>query len=133
MFRGESEDLFSLKDKVKEFELYGIQVLEYLEKKYATVETSTASRYFSRGLFHSSTLRYSFITISFVGSLLILKAKYVYFSTPAENGYKDDCVGSVIYADTGSDTEWHIGSAFLKNVYTIFDLGNRQVGFAQLT
>ncbi|GBC18821.2 hypothetical protein GLOIN_2v1762341 [Rhizophagus irregularis DAOM 181602=DAOM 197198] len=31
MFRGESEDLFSLKDKVKEFELYGIQVLEYLE------------------------------------------------------------------------------------------------------
>ncbi|CAB4380308.1 unnamed protein product [Rhizophagus irregularis] len=46
---------------------------------------------------------------------------------------EDDCIGSVVYADTGSDTEWHIGSAFLKNVYTIFDQGNRQVGFAQLT
>uniref|UniRef100_A0A1D1ZJ02 Aspartic protease n=1 Tax=Anthurium amnicola TaxID=1678845 RepID=A0A1D1ZJ02_9ARAE len=45
---------------------------------------------------------------------------------------EDDCIGSVIYADTGSDTEWHIGSAFLRNVYTIFDQGNRQVGFAQL-
>lgn len=33
---------------------------------------------------------------------------------------------------SGSDTEWHIGSAFLKNVYTIFDQGNRQVGFAEL-
>ncbi|CAG8735567.1 33338_t:CDS:2 [Gigaspora margarita] len=43
---------------------------------------------------------------------------------------EDDCIGAVIYADTGSDTEWHIGSAFLRNVYTVFDQGNRQVGFA---
>ncbi|RIB27009.1 aspartic peptidase domain-containing protein [Gigaspora rosea] len=45
---------------------------------------------------------------------------------------EDDCIGAVIYADTGSDTEWHIGSAFLRNAYTVFDQGNRQVGFAQL-
>ncbi|RIB27007.1 aspartic peptidase domain-containing protein [Gigaspora rosea] len=45
---------------------------------------------------------------------------------------EDDCIGAVVYADTGSDTEWHIGSAFLRNVYTVFDQGNRQVGFAQL-
>lgn len=45
---------------------------------------------------------------------------------------EDDCIGAVVYDNTGSDTEWYIGSAFLKNVYTIFDQGNRQVGFAQL-
>ncbi|RIB27015.1 aspartic peptidase domain-containing protein [Gigaspora rosea] len=45
---------------------------------------------------------------------------------------EDDCIGVVVYADTGSFTEWHIGSAFLRNVYTVFDQGNRQVGFAQL-
>lgn len=46
---------------------------------------------------------------------------------------EDDCIGSVVYEDEVPDDEWHIGSAFLKNVYTIFDQGNRQVGFAQLT
>ncbi|KAF0532747.1 acid protease [Gigaspora margarita] len=42
------------------------------------------------------------------------------------------CIGAVISSNTGSETKWIIGSAFLKNVYTIFDQGNRQVGFAQL-
>ncbi|CAG8767233.1 18168_t:CDS:2 [Dentiscutata erythropus] len=45
---------------------------------------------------------------------------------------EDDCIGAVIYADTRDDTLWHIGTAFLRNIYTIFDQGNRQVGFAQL-
>ncbi|CAG8849962.1 43406_t:CDS:2, partial [Gigaspora margarita] len=42
------------------------------------------------------------------------------------------CVGAVIYGNTGSDTKWIIGSAFLKSVYTIFDPANRQVGFAEI-
>ncbi|RIB01094.1 aspartic peptidase domain-containing protein, partial [Gigaspora rosea] len=44
-----------------------------------------------------------------------------------------DCIGAVTYYDTGADTNWLIGCTFLKNVYTIFDQGNLQVGFAQLT
>ncbi|CAG8756225.1 8154_t:CDS:2, partial [Gigaspora rosea] len=45
---------------------------------------------------------------------------------------KDICIGAVIYDENVPESKWVIGSAFLRNVYTIFDQGNRKVGFAQL-
>ncbi|CAG8667400.1 25983_t:CDS:2 [Gigaspora margarita] len=45
---------------------------------------------------------------------------------------EDKCIGAIIYDDDVPKTSWFIGSAFLRNVYTIFDPVNRKVGFAQL-
>src|ERR1043165_4958626 len=60
--------------------------LNLVERKFATVDTSTASRYFSKG-FPRLLGWYSFITIfSSELSLAASRAKYAYLSAPAENG-----------------------------------------------
>lgn len=41
-----------------------------------------------------------------------------------------DCVGGMVASDLGSF--WVAGDVFLQNVYTSFDMGNNQVGFAAL-
>ena len=43
----------------------------------------------------------------------------------------DTCVGSMI---AGQDnTAWYFGDSFMRNIYTIFDYDNNQVGFATLS
>lgn len=42
------------------------------------------------------------------------------------------CVGSVVGADVGLNA-WIVGSTFLENVYSTFDVDNKRVGFSQLT
>jgi cathepsin D len=42
-----------------------------------------------------------------------------------------DCVGGIMGSDTGS-VGWIVGDVFLSNVYSVFDYGNKQVGFAAL-
>ncbi|KAF9222163.1 acid protease [Gyrodon lividus] len=44
-------------------------------------------------------------------------------------GGSDECIGSIIGRDFGEST-WLIGTAFLRNVYTAFDMGAMRVGFA---
>ncbi|KAF9220234.1 acid protease [Gyrodon lividus] len=41
----------------------------------------------------------------------------------------NECIGSIIGRDFGEST-WLIGTAFLSNVYTAFDVGEMRVGFA---
>ena len=41
------------------------------------------------------------------------------------------CVGSVVGADTGLNA-WIVGSTFLENVYSTFDVDNKRVGFSEL-
>lgn len=43
----------------------------------------------------------------------------------------NECIGSIVGEDTGMDAAV-IGTAFLQNVYTAFDLGKNQIGFADL-
>ncbi|KAG8691567.1 Type I transmembrane sorting receptor [Ceratobasidium sp. 394] len=45
---------------------------------------------------------------------------------------KKTCVGSIMSADGVPDEAWIVGDAFMKNVYTVFDEDNSQVGFAKL-
>ncbi|KAH7912374.1 aspartic peptidase domain-containing protein [Hygrophoropsis aurantiaca] len=42
-----------------------------------------------------------------------------------------DCIGGVMGAGAAGDA-WIVGDAFLQNVYTVFDVGNKRVGFANL-
>jgi len=43
------------------------------------------------------------------------------------------CLGGFSYNDNIAGEFWIIGDVFLQNVYTTFDIGNLQVGFAQLS
>lgn len=45
----------------------------------------------------------------------------------------DQCFGALIGCDMGlDDNVWLLGDSFMKNVYTSFDFGTNQVGFATL-
>ncbi|CAG8471778.1 6016_t:CDS:2 [Gigaspora margarita] len=68
-----------------------------------------------------------------VGLIFSGMAWYINLSDFTVEVTEDVCIGAVIYGNIiGSNTKWIIGSAFLKNVYTMFDQGNRQVGFAEI-
>jgi hypothetical protein len=41
-----------------------------------------------------------------------------------------DCLGSIIAVQPAN--VWTIGTVFMSDYYTIFDVGNRRVGFAEL-
>ncbi|KAF8267788.1 acid protease [Lactarius quietus] len=54
---------------------------------------------------------------------------------PIDNTTKTTCVGGVAYMPDLLDfnfTLWVMGDIFLQNYYTKFDLGNNQIGFADL-
>ncbi|EPQ56641.1 acid protease [Gloeophyllum trabeum ATCC 11539] len=53
------------------------------------------------------------------------------FSLGAVQEGSSDCVGGVAAQD-GLGDFWIVGDVFLQNVYTAFDVGNSQVGFAEL-
>ncbi|QRV98135.1 aspartyl protease [Ceratobasidium sp. AG-Ba] len=42
------------------------------------------------------------------------------------------CVGSIMATDSVPQNAWIVGDSFMKNVYTVFDADNSQVGFANL-
>lgn len=50
-----------------------------------------------------------------------------------DNQAGDQCVGAIesVY-DVGDEDQWIVGTAFLKNVYTVFDIGEDEVGFAKI-
>ncbi|KAI0771237.1 acid protease [Trametes elegans] len=51
----------------------------------------------------------------------------------AGEGFEGQCVGALASGDLGlGDNTWLLGDSFMKNVYTVFDIKNNAVGFAQL-
>ncbi|KZT25193.1 acid protease [Neolentinus lepideus HHB14362 ss-1] len=50
---------------------------------------------------------------------------------PVESG-SNRCVGGVV-GQSSLDNFWIVGDVFLRNVYTAFDMGQNQVGFAKLS
>jgi aspergillopepsin I len=43
------------------------------------------------------------------------------------------CTGSIVYEETFGNAAWIFGDSLLSNFYTIFDYGNKQIGFATPT
>ncbi|KAF8261656.1 aspartic peptidase domain-containing protein [Lactarius quietus] len=54
------------------------------------------------------------------------------FNTGNVTNSADRCVGGIIYTPNSTSSFWTMGDVFLTNVYTVFDLGENQVGFADL-
>lgn len=42
------------------------------------------------------------------------------------------CISGFIGTDMGDDLEWILGDVFLSKYYTIFDVGKKKIGFANL-
>jgi len=49
---------------------------------------------------------------------------------PVSEG-SNDCVGEISGQDIG-EPFWIVGDVFMRNVYTVFDIGETRVGFADL-
>ncbi|KAG2357312.1 acid protease [Suillus spraguei] len=52
------------------------------------------------------------------------------FNLGLESDGSSNCVGGIV--GTSEVDFWVVGDIFLQNVYTVFDMGNLQVGFAEL-
>jgi cathepsin D len=67
------------------------------------------------------------VNITFAGTHFALNP-----STFVFNGGDGKCIGGLSYHDDIADEFWIVGDVFLQNVYSMFDVGNSQVGFAAL-
>lgn len=81
------------------------------------------------------------VTLAFGGkswpiprSSFILPRDIIGEEGPASLG-EDRCIGGIVHA-TGSRQDgserWVIGDVFLRGVYTVFDVGKKKIGFAEL-
>jgi len=68
------------------------------------------------------------VSLSFGGSpqFAISPADFNLGPVPSQSGY---CFGAVVEKDLGLNA-WILGTVFLKNVYTIYDVKNSRMGFA---
>jgi len=56
------------------------------------------------------------------------------FSLGRLNAGDADCVGALVGQDiTGNNNTWLLGNVFMRNVYTLFDIGSQTVSFAPLS
>ncbi|KIK65519.1 hypothetical protein GYMLUDRAFT_94161 [Collybiopsis luxurians FD-317 M1] len=68
------------------------------------------------------------VSLTFGGTAFTISADT--FNLGMVSAGSSDCVGGIAAADLGDF--WVAGDVFLQNVYTSFDVGNTQVGFATL-
>ena len=66
------------------------------------------------------------VDLSFGGRAFTIPADVLNFGPSGEDGV---CLGGIV---AGDDRFWIIGDVFLRTVYSVYDVGNKRVGFANL-
>ncbi|KAK7691231.1 hypothetical protein QCA50_006334 [Cerrena zonata] len=99
-----------------------------VKKFYASISGSKdASKTIGAGFYTVPCKSIPNVQMSFGGKAFSIAPSL--FNLGAAVRGSSDCVGAIVGGDDGF---WIIGDVFLQNVYTFFNLGTNQVGFATL-
>lgn len=98
-------------------------------KFYAALGGTDASSTAGPGFYTFHCDSFPSISLTFGGTSFPMRAETLNLGPVSEGS--SDCISSIVGKDTGPSLAI-IGTNFLQNVYTKFDIGNGQIGFAHL-
>ncbi|KAH0838841.1 Asp-domain-containing protein [Lanmaoa asiatica] len=96
---------------------------------YSALGGTAASSSYGQGYYTFPCDSFPNISLTFGGTSFPIPASALNLG-PVSSG-SSDCVSGLVGMDVAS-AFWIVGDVFLESVYTVFDFGNSQVGFAQL-
>ncbi|KDQ50162.1 hypothetical protein JAAARDRAFT_186508 [Jaapia argillacea MUCL 33604] len=98
---------------------------------YAAIPRSKdASATFGEGFYTVPCDAVPTVSLTFSGKSFAISPRTFNLGRAASGS--SDCVGGIVGSDIGQRF-WIVGDVFLRNVYSVFDLGNTRVGFATLS
>ncbi|KAG9310434.1 Asp-domain-containing protein [Chiua virens] len=96
---------------------------------YSAIGGTAAPSSVGQGFYTFPCSSFPTIDLTFGGNSFPIAASALNLG-PVSSG-SSDCVSGLVGQDIGSSF-WIVGDVFLQGIYTVFDYGNSQVGFAQL-
>jgi len=99
--------------------------------KFYVIEDGTAAPQLGEGLYTVECDKTPVMSLSFGGRPFYVSTETFSLGyVPGTNNTR--CVGGIVASDVTKDF-WIVGDVFMQNVYSVFDYGNRSVGFALLS